>query len=137
MRMRIIALPLISSAFFATSALAADKSESSCLQIAQNQTELNDCAAQTYKNADRELNTAYKKVMDTLKSSPERSKALLHAQRAWLKFRDADCAFLSSNSAGGSINAMNNALCLSERTTERANSLNKIKNCDMGDPECQ
>jgi uncharacterized protein YecT (DUF1311 family) len=75
--------------------------------------------------------------MDTLKSSPEKSKALLQVQRAWLKFRDADCAFLSSNSAGGSINAMNNALCLSERTTERTNSLNKIKKCDIGDPECQ
>lgn len=137
MRMRIVALPLIFSAFFATSALAADKPESSCLQTAQNQTELNDCVAQTYKNADRELNAAYKKVMDTLKSSPEKSKALLQAQRAWLKFRDADCAFLSSNSVGGSINAMNNALCLSERTTERTNSLSKIKNCDMGVPECQ
>lgn len=137
MRIHIVALPLIFSAFFSISALAADKPESNCLQTAQNQTELNDCAAQTYKNADREMNTAYKKVMDTLKSSPKKSKALLQAQRAWLKFRDADCAFLSSNSAGGSINAMNKALCLSERTTERTNSLNKIKKCDMGDPECQ
>ncbi|MEE4411518.1 MULTISPECIES: lysozyme inhibitor LprI family protein [unclassified Serratia (in: enterobacteria)] len=137
MRMCIVALPLIFSAFFSTSVLAADKSESNCLQTAQSQAELNDCAAQTYKNADGEMNKAYKKVMDTLKSSPEKSKALLQAQRAWLKFRDADCAFLSSNSAGGSINAMNNALCLSERTTERTNSLNKIKKCDIGDPECQ
>lgn len=137
MRMRIVALPLIFSAFFSTSALAADKPESNCLQTAQNQAELNDCAAQTYKNADGEMNKAYKKVMDTLKISPEKSKALLQAQRAWLKFRDADCAFLSSNSAGGSINAMNNTLCLSERTTERTNALNKIKKCDMGDPECQ
>lgn len=137
MRMRIVALSLIFSAFFSTSVLAADKPESNCLQTAQNQTELNDCAAQTYKNADGEMNIAYKKVMDTLKSSPEKSKALLQAQRAWLKFRDADCAFLSSNSAGGSINAMNNALCLSERTAERTIALNKIKNCEMGDPECQ
>ncbi len=137
MRMRIVALPLIFSAFFSTSALSADKPESNCLQTAQNQAELNDCAAQTYKNADGEMNKAYKKVMDTLKTSPEKSKALLQAQRAWLKFRDADCAFLSSNSAGGSINAMNNTLCLSERTTERTNALNKIKKCDVGDPECQ
>lgn len=137
MRMRIVALPLIFSVFFSTSALATDKLESNCLQKAQSQVELNDCAAQTYKNADGEMNTAYKKVMDMLKSSPEKSKALLQAQRAWLKFRDADCAFFSSNSAGGSINAMNNALCLSERTTERTNSLNKIKKCDIGDPECQ
>ncbi|MBL3524345.1 DUF1311 domain-containing protein [Serratia plymuthica] len=135
--MRIVALPLILSAFFSTSALAANKPESTCLQTAQSQAELNDCAAQTYKNADGEMNAAYKKVMDTLKKSPEKSKSLLQAQRAWLKFRDADCAFLSSNSAGGSINAMNNALCLSERTTERTNSLNKIKKCDIGDPECQ
>ncbi|MGP2927122.1 lysozyme inhibitor LprI family protein [Serratia bockelmannii] len=137
MRMRIVALPLIFSAFFSTSVLAANKPESNCLQTAQSQAELNDCAAQTYKNADGEMNKVYKKVMDTLKTSPEKSKALLQAQRAWLKFRDADCTFLSSNSADGSINAMNNALCLSERTTERANSLSKIKNCDMGDPECQ
>lgn len=137
MRMRIIAIQLIFSAFFSTSALATDKHESNCLQTAQNQTELNDCAVQTYKNADREMNAAYKKVMNTLKSSPQKSKALLQAQRAWLKFRDADCAFLNSNSTDGSINAMNNALCLSERTTERIYFLNKIKKCDIGDPECQ
>ncbi|BEM38633.1 hypothetical protein SME10J_23600 [Serratia marcescens] len=137
MRMRIVALPLIFSAFFSTSVLAANKPESNCLQTAQSQAELNDCAAQTYKNADGEMNKVYKKVMDTLKTSPEKSKALLQAQRAWLKFRDADCTFLSSNSAGGSINAMSNALCLSERTTERTSYLSKIKNCDMGDPECQ
>ncbi|MEN4909956.1 lysozyme inhibitor LprI family protein [Rahnella bonaserana] len=137
MQIRIVVLPLIFSFIFSSSALAVGKPESNCLQTAQNQRELNDCAAQSYKNADREMNTAYKKVMDTLKSSPEKSKALLQAQRAWLKFRDADCAFLNSNSVGGSINAMNGALCLSELTTERTNSLNKIKKCDMGDPECQ
>lgn len=47
MQIRIVALPLIFSSFFSTSALAADKPESNCLQTAQNQTELNECAART------------------------------------------------------------------------------------------
>jgi uncharacterized protein YecT (DUF1311 family) len=48
-------------------------------------------AAERAKVADKTLNVAYKKVAAT--QDPEGKAKLLTAQKAWLAFRDAECAF--------------------------------------------
>jgi uncharacterized protein YecT (DUF1311 family) len=45
-----------------------------------------------FNEADRELNDAYNKVLSRI-ADPEDKRLYLEAQRAWLKFRDAEVAF--------------------------------------------
>lgn len=50
------------------------------------------CGDAEIKFQDARLNKAYKADMADLKDSPAAKAALLKAQRAWIAFRDADCA---------------------------------------------
>ena len=91
----------------------------SCLQTAQTQSDMNACAGDGAKAADQRLNAAYR---DLLRYVDEGGKAkLVAAQRAWLAFRDADCAFWGAGD--GSIAAMNAASCLADRSNQRAEEL--------------
>jgi uncharacterized protein YecT (DUF1311 family) len=60
-----------------------------CFDKARTQSELNECAGADANAADRELNDLYQSI---LKKYADRSlfiKRLREAQRAWLKYRDA------------------------------------------------
>jgi uncharacterized protein YecT (DUF1311 family) len=50
-----------------------------------------DCIMAETKQQDARLNENYKRLLS--KFSEERKGALLEAQRAWIRFRDANCAF--------------------------------------------
>jgi uncharacterized protein YecT (DUF1311 family) len=71
---------------------------------AQTQTELNTQAAADYRAADVALNQTYKQAMGIL--SPEAKHLLRVSQRAWIPFRDGECALRASSVAGGSIYPM-------------------------------
>lgn len=45
-----------------------------------------------FNEADKELNDAYSKVLSRI-TDPEEKRLYIEAQRAWLKFRDAEVAF--------------------------------------------
>lgn len=49
--------------------------------------------------------------------------AILESQRAWLKFRDTQCVIESSEFAGGSMQPMVRAQCLTRLTRERTRQL--------------
>lgn len=102
--------------------LAAQDVEEAC-PGARTQTELNYCAAQRYTRADSVLNHRYREVMRTLEAAPERAEALRAAQRAWIRFRDAQCAFQASRYEGGSMQPMIRLLCLETVTRDRAEGL--------------
>jgi len=101
-----------------------------------SQAGLNQCAGDAYKKADAALNATYKQVMARLKDSEAAAKSLIAAQRAWIAYRDAECDFMSSGVEGGSARPMVVAQCLEQLTTQRADDLKALLNCEEGDLSC-
>jgi uncharacterized protein YecT (DUF1311 family) len=95
----------------------------SCLDTATTQGELDGCAASLARAADAKLNRSYRQVMCHLgdEDSREEKAQLLASQRAWIAFRDADCAWQSSG--GGTIAPMNHSLCVASLSNDRAKEL--------------
>jgi uncharacterized protein YecT (DUF1311 family) len=52
------------------------------------------------------------------------------AQRAWIAFRDRECAFeVGPQETGGTIWPMENSGCLEEITATRIRTLRQLRNC--------
>lgn len=79
-----------------------------------------ECIDAEIKRQDARLNKAYKALVADL--NPERKKQLLEAQRAWLKFRDTNCAFYY-DPEGGTIARVLAVDCLMTMTASRATEL--------------
>jgi len=73
---------------FATPAFGAK--QNSCYHTANNQFELNQCAARELKEADDELNRVYREILKRNAKDPVFLDRLKAAQRAWISFRDAE-----------------------------------------------
>jgi uncharacterized protein YecT (DUF1311 family) len=123
-----LAIALIAGASAASAAPEAQHSKAenaqpSCLQKAETQYELDACAGSMAKAADARLNKSYRELMCYLNMDDYKDERaqLVAAQRAWLAFRDADCAW--QGSGGGSISPMNQALCLAGLSDARAKEL--------------
>lgn len=83
--------------------------------------EMIQCADWHYKQADRWLNQVYKiqsKYKDALAK-----KLLRDAQRAWIKFRDAECQSQRDAGRGGTIAPLFEIGCLTSMTENRARAL--------------
>ena len=85
--------------------------------VTQNMVE---CIDAEIKRQDARLNKAYKALVADL--NPERKKQLLEAQRAWLKFRDTNCAFYF-DPEGGTIARVQAVDCMMTMTASRAKEL--------------
>lgn len=83
-----------------------------------------ECITTETQRQDARLNKAYKAVMADL--SPARKKQLLEAQRAWLKFRDANCSFYDDRD-GGTLARVNANDCMMTATAERARELERFR----------
>lgn len=86
-----------------------------------NQSEMNMCAAQEYREADAALNLAYKEAMAGLNEQHE--MVLRDAQRAWIAFRDLACESYGHQADGGSMQPMLVNGCLARLTKERTQML--------------
>jgi uncharacterized protein YecT (DUF1311 family) len=95
----------------------------------QSQQGLNQCAEAAYKKADEALNAVYRDITRRLKDDAETTKQLVSAQKAWIAFRDAECAFATSDNAGGSIYPMVYAGCQTRLTKTRTNDLRLYLKC--------
>jgi uncharacterized protein YecT (DUF1311 family) len=73
-----------------------------CLDTAQTQRDLNNSSGKDSANAERELNATYQGILKKYADDPAFIGRLRTAQRAWLKFRDAQLQmrFPPSNQAG-------------------------------------
>ncbi|MDX2215384.1 MAG: lysozyme inhibitor LprI family protein [Oculatellaceae cyanobacterium bins.114] len=87
----------------------------------QTQLEINECAAKSADVADQKLNEVYQQLKATLSSSEE--KLLTDAQRAWIEFRDKNCAFSSGRFEGGSIAPTVYSSCIERITKQRTEEL--------------
>jgi uncharacterized protein YecT (DUF1311 family) len=87
-----------------------------------SQLEMNECAAADHDKADAELTALYAKFKPV---TPE----MRAAERAWIAYRDAECAYEGHESIGGSIHPMEVAMCQTARTRERI----AVLKSDLGD----
>jgi uncharacterized protein YecT (DUF1311 family) len=101
-----------------------------------DQTSLNQCADLAYRKSDTELNSLYKEVVLRLKDDSQAGKLLVAAQRAWISFRDAECAFSSAGNIGGSIHPLIYSGCLGRLTKTRIDDLKRFLKCEEGDLSC-
>jgi len=77
---------------------------------------------------DRILNSEYSATRDHLnRQNPGLVEALLDAQRAWIAFRDAECALSYERWADGSLRGVVLANCLMVKTAERAIELRDMR----------
>ena len=97
----------------------------------QTTLEMKICAQAAYKAADGDLNADYrmaKKFMRTLDQNlpielKGAEKALLKAQRIWIKFRDAQCSLEGFTARGGTLEGLLIISCLKAMTRRRSESL--------------
>jgi uncharacterized protein YecT (DUF1311 family) len=97
------------------------KEYSNCIDKARGATaEMFECNGEELDRQDARLNDAYKKLMSKL--SPDRKKVLLKAQRAWIKFREANCDYWF-DPQGGTAARLNASGCSLTMTAARAKEL--------------
>ncbi|MCJ8205224.1 lysozyme inhibitor LprI family protein [Pseudomonas sp. RGM2987] len=100
------------------------------------QGEMNQCAAQQYKAADKELNDLYKQITTRLTDDPKAKQLLVKAQRAWIGFRDAECEFSASGVEGGSVYPLIYTDCMTAQTKARVEAFKTYLKCKEGDLSC-
>ena len=92
-----------------------------CLDKASGVTvEMITCISAETKRQDVRLNESYNKLGSKL--SANRKKALLEAQRAWIKFRDANCRFYYDPEGGSSARVAADE-CVLNATADRVRDL--------------
>ncbi|HEY4191496.1 MAG TPA: lysozyme inhibitor LprI family protein [Mesorhizobium sp.] len=89
-----------------------------------------------FQKADKALNRNFKQIVTRLSDDPSGKARLVRSQRAWVAFRDAECAFQSSGDDGGSAAPMIVATCRTDLTTQRTKQLRAYLNCEEGDLSC-
>jgi len=107
-----------------------------CMDNAEDQAAMTQCAAQTYKASDAELNGLFHEIRQRLGGDAETRHLLRDAERAWIAFRDAECACAASAVAGGSAFPMVYDLCLDDLTNKRIEEFRQYLNCEEGDISC-
>lgn len=108
--------------------LAAQDDDPDFCPEGRTQMDMNACAADEWALADSILNDTWRQVTRTLR--PERAGPLRDAQRAWIRFRDAECEFQASRYGGGSIAPSVEALCRAELTRRRTEDLMQVLHDD-------
>jgi uncharacterized protein YecT (DUF1311 family) len=87
-----------------------------------------ECANAELRVQDGRLNNAYQSAILRLER-PRQKVALQKAQRAWIAFRDADCAALYDEDWGSMARVQANA-CVLEHTRRRAAELEQFRKFD-------
>ena len=95
----------------------------------KDQSSMTQCAAQDFETADQALNQIWPKLKADAEASDrdtgktEYADALLASQRAWLSFRDAECAWQAMEMHGGSGEPMLLYGCQARLTQQRIKQL--------------
>ncbi len=102
--------------------------------VAKTQADLAICTATNTASADAGLNAVYKALAGRL--APADLKRLRDAQRAWIPFRDKECAFRTQPYADGSVYSTLVETCKTELTKVRLAQLQHQLQCPEGDLSC-
>jgi uncharacterized protein YecT (DUF1311 family) len=104
---------------------------------AQTQAEMNLCAVREYEAADAALNQQWTTTVARMRAldaevdgehdkQPGHFETLLEGQRAWLRFRDAQCLSESFMARGGSMQPMLDSQCKTYMTVLRTEQLRSL-----------
>lgn len=131
MRAISVALPVLLTAMPAAARpIAADDR---CSQQPTTQA-IVECRVAETKEWDRRLNAAYQALEE--RADPAQRKPLLTAERAWMRYRDANCRFYAAGE--GTISRLLAADCLRSMTQDRACELEVADNMENGAaPDCR
>ena len=110
--------------------------EAPSCEAAATQLAMNECHAKAFGVSDGKLNELYRMVEGRLADNAHARDLLVQAQRRWIAFRDAECAFEASGVDGGSIQPMILSLCLTSLTDTRVEDLQRLLSCEEGDTSC-
>ena len=113
-------------ALLLAAAVPSDPIEDACYKRDQSQQGMNACAGEAYERADKALNAQWKLVLERYGDDVGARKLLLDGQRAWLKYRDAQCQVEAFDSVGGSIWPLINSGCLAAMTRARTAELKAL-----------
>lgn len=102
----------------------------------QTQTDMTRCAVADYARADAAMTKQWKASYNFMKARDAKdmsrgggfgyAAALLASQRAWLKYRDAQCVIVAGEFAGGSVQPMAAARCKQRLSAIRTNELKML-----------
>jgi uncharacterized protein YecT (DUF1311 family) len=81
--------------------------------------EMVDCLNAQTAQWDKKLTAAYRQALND--ATPAQKEKLREAERAWIKYRDADCAYYAAGD--GSIARVEAAACMQRMTKARAEEL--------------
>lgn len=98
--------------------------------LATTQAQINFCAGQAADKVDRELNRFYRQIMSNI-TDGEQKLLLTESQQAWIKFRNADCAFERSFYAGGTLSTTVYLTCLEKLTRQRLQQIEQTSSQQM------
>jgi uncharacterized protein YecT (DUF1311 family) len=90
---------------------------------AVTQMDMNACAAADFQAADRRLNAVYNEIAGRLRDRDDTRRLLVASEAAWIKFRDSECMFATSEACDGSIYPMLMLHCKSGMTRDRTEQL--------------
>jgi uncharacterized protein YecT (DUF1311 family) len=96
--------------------------------------DINACAAADQKKVEAELNVVYTRVLQNLQPANTETEndsklkaALIDAQRAWVKFREADCKALFARYEGGTIRTVMYLGCMQQHAEQRVKDLEEYE----------
>ena len=111
--------------FCVLAGVAAGAPQSDPCKTRANQLELTQCADRELAKSDAALNQTYRKLVADL--DDEHRPILQKAQRAWIVFRDAECALQASVALGGSMSGMLASECRAGMSDVRVKELKTLR----------
>jgi uncharacterized protein YecT (DUF1311 family) len=115
-------MPIIKPLIFTFIALCATNAQALDCDNAVSTPDLNECAAREQKTVEANLNTVYQRVLKAT-SAPAVRTQLVAAQRAWIKYRGADCKAVHQKYADGTIRTVMYLGCMQNRAETRIKEL--------------
>ena len=90
--------------------------------------DMNTCAQADLKAAEAKLNATYAQTMKDLDTPDDAAlkQKVIVAQRAWIRFREADCAAEEARWAGGSVAPQMFMGCMQRRAEQRIKDLEQV-----------
>ncbi|MBI2769955.1 MAG: DUF1311 domain-containing protein [Burkholderiales bacterium] len=127
--MHYLTIAVVLLGMFGATPAARAEHESGKWNCAGTQTEMNYCAAASFKHVDGEMNELFRKQLGKLQDSGTKNR-LREAQRAWLAFRDRSCLYSAGPREGsGSIWPLEHFGCMEHHTKQRIVDLKEYLGC--------
>jgi uncharacterized protein YecT (DUF1311 family) len=113
---------------------AAGPAEALDCQSPAHQREIDQCAGRDFQAADAKLNALYRSMMSRYDAANQ--AVFKTAEKSWIVYRDAECAFETNGTVGGTINSTMFTQCRMAKTNARMQELNAQLHCAEGDLSC-